>query len=138
MLRHDTEYVLGLVRDIVASANASLEAPRRWLFSPRVVRLSYRGPVAFASDSSLILFGNRGLYEVIDGGLGRHNFHLNVPGVTALSLPALVTMATAVDGQRIETIILDLRDETSLAAALNALVEMRLKGRPTAAETAVQ
>jgi hypothetical protein len=138
MLRHDTEYVLGLVRDIVASANASLEAPRRWLFSPRVVRLSYRGPVAFASDSSLILFGNRGLYEVIDGGLGRHNFHLNVPGVTALSLPALVTMATAVDGQRLETIILDLRDETSLAAALNGLVEMRLKGRPIAAETAVQ
>ena len=78
------------------------------------------------TDSALVLFSKRGLCEVIDISHGWHRFQLRAPGVSALSLPAVVRNAAGVDPARLEAVILGLRDEVQLANGLNALAALRL------------
>jgi hypothetical protein len=91
------------------------------------VERHFSAKAALGTDSSLILFNRRGLCEVVDTGQHRYNFRLSVPGVEALTLPALVRLARGVDPARLEAILGSLRDETQMAFALNALAALRLE-----------
>jgi len=58
---------------------------------------------------------------------GRKVYHvrLQVPGVTALTLPQLLEKTKPLDFRRLESVVLQLRDEARLAAALNAITTSR-------------
>ena len=124
MLEVDVEGALLALNQLVIASNDAANAPRRERFEPRLISKS-----APSTDSPLILLGKRGIYEVVDAGRNRERFPLSVPGVEALSLPAVVQSARAVDPARLEAILLELRDENQQAAALTALVALRLKTR---------
>lgn len=114
---------LGLV---IEAANDAYTSPHKGFFDPQVLRRPSR-KASSSTDSSLILFNRRGLFEVVDTGQHRYNFTLHVPGVEALRLPAVLPLARGVDAARLEALILELKDEAQMAQALNALVEVRLK-----------
>jgi len=124
MLGVDVESALLALNQLVIASNDATAEPRRERFEPRLI-----GKSAPSSDSPLILLGRRGVYEVVDAGRNRERFPLTVPGVEALSLPAVVQSARPVDPARLEAILLELRDENQQAAALTALVALRLKTR---------
>lgn len=114
---------LGLMID---ASNDAYTSPHKGFFDPQVLRRPSR-KASISTDSSLILFNRRGLFEVVDTGQHRYNFILHVPGVEALRLPAVLPLARGVDPARLEALILGLKDEAQMAQALNALVEVRLK-----------
>ncbi|HLK65549.1 MAG TPA: hypothetical protein VKU19_19060 [Bryobacteraceae bacterium] len=113
---------------LVAASNDAYTDPHRGYFDPKILRRPSK-KAELGSDSPLILFNRRGLCEVVDTGQNRYTFPLKVPGATALNLPAVLPMAKGIDPARLEAVILDLRDETQMAIALNALAAMRLHAK---------
>jgi hypothetical protein len=65
----------------------------------------------------------------VDTGQHRYTFALQVPGVTALTLPAVLPLVRGVDPARLEALILGLQEETQMAYATNALAAVRLDGQ---------
>jgi hypothetical protein len=126
MLRTDSDWTLTIVNQIVSSSNDAMTRPRRGKFDPKAVR-EFSPNAERTTDSSLIVFGSRGLYEVVLGSLRRHQFRLQVPGVIWFILPSVLGDAGAVDPKQLEAAILGLHDENRLASALNALAGLRLK-----------
>ncbi|HEV8148511.1 MAG TPA: hypothetical protein VGP79_19105, partial [Bryobacteraceae bacterium] len=116
--------------EVIEATNDASQRPRRERFNPKIVSAIYSGAADTTTDAALILFGRRGLAEVVDTGVGRHNFALRVPGAGAFSLPDVLRHASAVDLKRLEAVLLGLHDETRLAEALNALAAARLKQPP--------
>jgi hypothetical protein len=127
MLHADVDWTLTIVKQLVSSSNDALMRPRRGRFDPKMVRAAFSRGVERTTDSSLIVFGSRGLYEVVVGALQRHQFRLQVPGVIRFTLPAVLGDAGDVDAKQLEAAVLGLRDENRLASALNALAGLRLK-----------
>jgi hypothetical protein len=126
MLRVDADNGLSALNLFVKAANDAYSSPREGRFDPQVIRR--HSPLSKATtftDSSLILANSRCLCEAIDTGLGRHNFALKVPGLQQTELTAVVRNASGVDTERLEAILLALRDETLKAAGLNALAALR-------------
>jgi hypothetical protein len=125
MLRHDPDSVYLAVAQWVSAANHAYTSPHQGIFDPKVIHKIYSGKITSTTDSALILANRRHTAETVDTGLGRHNFALKVPGAGDFNLPAVLRKAE-LDPQRLEGILLSLRDETLLAATLNAVVAMRL------------
>jgi hypothetical protein len=75
----------------------------------------------------LILAGPRGLYEAVQTGRGRRNFVLKVPGVTAFTPGNFLLSAGTIEPERLEAVILGLRDENTRAGALVRLAELRIR-----------
>ena len=73
-----------MLNQLVAAYNDVRANPRRGKFDPASVRRTFNPRSDANSDSSLILPGNRGFYEAVQGERGRHNFGLRVPGVERL------------------------------------------------------
>lgn len=110
---------------MVEAANDAYTHPHKGVFDPKVLR-RFSAKASLGSDTALVLFNRRGLCEVIDTGQHRYDFPLRIPGVQALTLPAVVPLARDVDPARLEALIVGLRDETQMALALNALAAARL------------
>ncbi len=126
MLRLDAENGFSAVSQFVEAGNHAYISPHQGIFDPAVVRKIYSGKTPTTTDSALILANRRHTVEVVDSGLGRNNFPLKVPGVPSLDLPVVLRNAAGADPERLEAIVLGLRDETLLADALNALAWLRL------------
>jgi len=126
MLHADLDWTLTVVNQMVVAANNASMRPRRVKFEPKSVRV-FSVTAERTTDSSRIVFGSRGLYEVVAGSLKRHQFRLQVPGVIRFTLPAFLGDAGALDPKQLESSVLSLRDENRLASALNALAALRLK-----------
>lgn len=110
---------------LVAAANDAYANPHKGVFDPKVLR-QYSKKALLGTDSPLILFNHRGLCEVVDTGQHRYNFSLRVPGAGALSLAGVLPAAHDAEPARLEALIVGLRDETLMAAGLNALAGARL------------
>jgi hypothetical protein len=123
----DVENALSVLSEAVVSANDAVRKPRRGQFNPRIVRQIYSGSADGSTDSALILFGNRGLYEVVDGGRGWHYVRLRVPGVSALTIAGAVASSLPADRARVEAILLGLKSEDRRQSALNALAAVYLR-----------
>jgi hypothetical protein len=118
VLRIDPDTGMTIVAQHVTAANDTLAYPRR-----RDTLYLIEGVPRRAT----ILFNRRGLAEVVAAPAGRFRYPLRVPGVTALTLPALVREAKDADPARVEAAILGLRSEKQLADGLSALAETRLR-----------
>jgi hypothetical protein len=126
MLRVDADNGLSALNLFVKAANDAYSSPREGRFDPQVIRK--HSPLSKSTtftDSSLILANRRCLCEAVDTGRGRHNFTLKVPGLQATQLTDVVRNASGVDTGRLEAILLALKDETLMAAGLNALAALR-------------
>jgi hypothetical protein len=122
MLRADADNGFSALKLYVQAANDAYSSPREGRFDPQVLRKhSPLSKSTTSTDSSLILANSRCLCEVVDTGRGRHNFSLKVPGLQATELTGVVRNASGVDPERLEAIVLSLREETLMAAGLNAL-----------------
>lgn len=126
MLHADLDWTLTVVNQMVSAANDASTRPRRVKFEPKSVRV-FSATAERTTDGSLIVFGSRGLYEVVAGSLKRHQFRLQVPGVVRFTLPAFLGDAGAIDAKQLEAAVLGLRDENRQTSALNALAALRLK-----------
>jgi len=126
MLHADLDWTLTVVNQMVVAANNASMRPRRVKFEPKSVRV-FSVTAERTTDGSLIVFGSRGLYEVVAGSLKRHQFRLQVPGVVRFTLPAFLGDAGAIEAKQLEAAVLGLRDENRLTSALNALAALRLK-----------
>jgi hypothetical protein len=91
------------------------------------VRKIYNPQSDAATDSSLILPGNRGFYEAVQTERGRHNFVLRVPGANAFTLAAFLAAADAMDPDSLSAVLPGLRDENTQAGAWVNLAQVRLK-----------
>jgi hypothetical protein len=127
MLRADADNGTRALNLFVNAANDAYSNPRKGRFDPQVFRK--HSPLSEATtftDSSLILANSRCVCEAVDTGRGRHNFTLKVPAVQSTSLDAVVQNAAGADTERLEAVLLSLRDETLMASGLNALAALRL------------
>ena len=134
LVRCDTQSAMGTLDLLVRAYNDVYANPRRGKFDPRAARLIFNtdSTVDTSTDTSLILTGTRGFYEAVQTELGRHNFMLKVPGVTALSIGNFLSSAATVDPGLLEAAVLGLRDENTRAQALVRLAEVRIKTAKTA------
>jgi hypothetical protein len=125
----DTQSAMGTLDLLVKAYNDVYTSPRRGKFDPRAARRTFNAnsSVDTSTDSSLILAGTRGFYEAVQTELGRHNFMLKAPGVTALSMASFLTAAASVEPGLLEGAVLGLRDENTRAQALVRLAELRIK-----------
>ena len=126
-LRLDPDNGFNALNLFVQAANDAYSSPREGHFDPQVLRKhsALSKSTAF-TDSSLILANSRSLCEVVDTGRGRHNFTLKVPGLPATDLAGVVRIAYDVAPDRVEPLLLSLRDETLMTSGLNALAAVRL------------
>jgi hypothetical protein len=127
LVRVDSEAAFGVLNQLVAALNDVRTNPRRGKFDPASVRRTFNPRSDANSDSSLILPGNRGFYEAVQGQRGRHNFGLRVPAVNAFSLTTFLAASGPLDPDRTAAAVLGLRDETTQAAAWVSLAALRLK-----------
>jgi hypothetical protein len=75
----------------------------------------------------LILANNRCVCEVVDTLRGRHTFMLNVPGVAGVGLPRLLQQGPRqMNVERVEGMLVEIRDENLQSSALTGLAAMRL------------
>ena len=126
IFRADADNGLVALGMLIDAANDAYTRPHRGVFDPKVLRRPSKN-AALGTDSSLILFNRRGLCEVVDTGQHRYNLALRAPGAEALTLPAVLASARTADPVRLEALIVGLRDESLMAAGLNALAGMRLR-----------
>jgi hypothetical protein len=127
-LRVDADTAYTVLNLFVEAANDAYRNPHQARFDPQVIRTqSALSKATTFTDSSLILANSRCLCEAVDTGRGRHNFTLKVPRLDATGLTAVVRNASNLDFERVQTILLDLRDEALMADGLNALAALRLK-----------
>jgi hypothetical protein len=126
MLPRDQDSGLFALRQVVQAANDAYMTPRKGRFDPQVIRKIFSSETSTATDSPLVLLNSRCTCEVVDTGRGRHNFNLKVPGVTTLTLSRLISNASGVDPERLESVLIGLQDEERLARALNDLAALRL------------
>jgi hypothetical protein len=113
---------------LIEAANDAYMRPRKGFFDPKILRRFDR-KADLGTDSPLILFNRRGLCEVVDTGQHRYTFGLKIPGVSALTLPAVLPLVREADPARLEALILGLQDEMQLAYAMNALAAIRLNAQ---------
>jgi hypothetical protein len=116
-----------ILSDTVRALNDARTAPRRARFDPREIR-GAQGNTAGAgsgTDVSAIPFGENHFYQVIDTGTARFNYELTVPGVSTFTFSGALKSAQALDPQRLEALIMGLRDETKQADAYLAIAELR-------------
>ncbi|HKE25019.1 MAG TPA: hypothetical protein VKB88_21810 [Bryobacteraceae bacterium] len=127
ILRADAANGFNALNLFVEAANDAYSNPREGRFDPQVLRNhSVLSKSTAYTDSSLILANSRCLCEVVDTGRGRHNFPLKVPGLQTTDLAGVVRIAYGISAERLETLLLALRDETLMAAGLNTLASVRL------------
>jgi hypothetical protein len=119
LARIDPQSAMATLDLLVRAYNDVYVSPRRGKFDPRATRAS--------TDSPLILAGPRGLYEAVQTGRGRRNFVLKAPGVTALDIGNFLLAASSIEPERLESVILGLRDENTRAGALVRLAEVRIR-----------
>ena len=119
LVRSDTQTAMTTLDLLVRACNDVYVNPRRGKFDPRARRA--------LNDSPLILAGPRGMYEAVQTALGRRNFPLRAPGVSAYSIGTFLAAARGIDPARLEAAILGLRDENTRAGALVRLAEMRIR-----------
>ncbi len=74
--------------------------------------------------TSTTLYNRRGLAEVIDDGAARYRFALQTPGVTSLTLEALIAAGRRAEPARLEANVLSFKSETQLAAGLIELASL--------------
>ncbi len=127
LVRVDSEAAFGVLNQLVAALNDVRTNPRRGRFDPASARRTFNPRSDANSDSSLILPGNRGFYEAVQGQRGRHNFGLRVPAVNAFTLMGFLASSVPLDPDRTGAAVLGLRDETTQAAAWVSLAALRLK-----------
>jgi hypothetical protein len=127
LVRADTEAAFGVLNQLIAAYNDVRANPRRGRFDPASVRRTFNPRSDANSDSALILPGNRGFYEAVQGERGRHNFGLRVPGASAFTLTTFLASAGQLDPDRMAAAVLGLRDETTQSAAWVSLAALRLK-----------
>ena len=127
LVRSEPESAYGVLNQLIAAYEDVRVSPRRGWFDPASVRRNFSPKSDAATDSSLILPGNRGFYEAVQTPRGRRNFGLRVPGVSAFTLAAFLAAAGAHDPDRLTAALLGLRDETTQAAAWVNLAKIRLK-----------
>jgi len=106
--------------------DASLH-PHSRKFDPKSIHKTFNANSDPSTDATLIVFGKSSFYEAVEAGVGRHNFRLNIPGVTALRLPTFISMARGIDPDLLEATLVSIHDETRQAEALNALAKLRLR-----------
>jgi hypothetical protein len=119
--------------DVVHASNDAYVSPRRGRFDPGSVRRTYNPDRTSFSDSMLILPSARGFTEAVETVRGRHNFTLRAPIPAVFSIADLISAATVVEPGRLESAILELRDENTRASALARLADLKLKLAKTAA-----
>jgi hypothetical protein len=119
LARIDPQSAMATLDLLVRAYNDVYVNPRRGKFDPRATRS--------ATDSPLILAGPRGLYEAVQTGHGRRNFVLKVPGVTALNIGNFLLGTTTIEPERLEAVILGLKDENTRAGALVKLAQLRIR-----------
>ncbi|MEO8369496.1 MAG: hypothetical protein ABI806_09860 [Candidatus Solibacter sp.] len=127
LVKWDPEAAFGVINLVIAAYNDVRTNPRRGRFDPASVRRAFNPRSDGASDSSLILPGNRGFYEAVQTQRGRHNFGLRVAGVRVFTLNGLLAAAGGIDPDRLSAAILAVRDETTQSAAWVTLAAMRLR-----------
>ena len=127
MLPRDQDSGLFALRQVVQAANDAYMTPREGRFDPTVIRKVFSSDIhtSIGTDSSLVMLNSRCTCEVVDTGRGRHNFNLKVPGVTTLTLSRLISNASGVDPERLESVLIGLQDEERLARTLNDLAALR-------------
>jgi hypothetical protein len=129
LAKSDQQAAIGTLDLLVRAYNDVYTSPRRTKFDPRAVRRVYTNDtrVDTNTDASLIIAGSHGMYEAVQTERGRHNFTLKVPGVSAMNLPSFIMSAGKLDPDRLLAPILGIRDDTTRAAALVRLGDLRIK-----------
>jgi hypothetical protein len=92
-----------------------------------VVRKIYSMSATSFTDSALILANRRCLCEVVDTGRGRHTFGLKVPAVETATLTGAIAKLPLLDVQRLEGILVGVRDENLMSTQLNILAALLLR-----------
>jgi hypothetical protein len=126
LVRTDAQSALTTMNLLVTAYNDVYVNPRRIRFDPRAIARRSKDTDS-VGDSSLIMAGSRGLYEAVQTRLGRHNFPLRAPSVSAFNMAGFLEAARTIDPARLEAAILGLRDENTCAQSLVALARVRLK-----------
>jgi hypothetical protein len=118
LMRSDPDRALSVINEVVKSLNNASS------------RTSNFDPKRFGStDMAQILVRPTRLDEVVASDRQWHIFALQLPGVSPFTLPAVLRATASTDPARLEAALLEIRDETRLASALNALAELRLNPR---------
>jgi hypothetical protein len=117
-LGQDTAYtVLG---QVVTAFNDARTRPRRFRFNARAERTLFNANKDPNLEGNILIRNGRGVSEALDSGRSRFSFPLQPPGVDAFDLPKLVQYAKTADTERIESVLLQLRNEAKLVSALVA------------------
>jgi hypothetical protein len=127
MLRIDSDNGYLALSLLATAANEAYANPRSGRFDPAIGRRIFSGNASSSTDSAFILTNRRHTCEVVDTGVGRRCFALEAPGLATGPLPALLRATRGGDADRMEAIALALRDESLLAASLNALASQRME-----------
>ena len=127
MLHSDPDRALATLGQAITALNDAARNPRRGRFNPRTSDRSFNIDRDLSTDSGFIVFGNGGAYEVLETAVVRYNFTLNVPGLGAFDVSRFVANANVIELKRLELTLLEIREETRQAAALNAFAAARTK-----------
>jgi hypothetical protein len=114
----DPEESFTAFRQLIAAANDAAGVPPRSGFSPKSEA---------STDLPYVLCGNSGATEAVETRLGRQVFQLELRPVSALTLETFLPQAKTIEFARLEAAVWQLRDDFTLARALVALAELRLK-----------
>jgi hypothetical protein len=136
LVKSDEQAAISTLDMLVRAYNDVYASPRKTKFDPRAVHRVYNNNTRVDSntDASLIIAGSRGMYEAVQTERGRHNFMLKVPGVSAMNLASFIMMAGKVDPDRLLAPILGIKDDTTRAAALVRLGDLRIRTAKAAAK----
>lgn len=127
ILPKETENGILALTLFVQAANDAYTSPHKGRFEPQIVRKIYSGTATAFTDSALILANRRCVCEVVDTGRGRHTSRLKVPGLDAYDMPGAARAFSGADPDRLESILVGIRDETLLSNVLVAFAAQRLK-----------
>jgi hypothetical protein len=136
-LLRDSERAYPFMRDIVTAMNDARINPRAARFEPRPENFTVSKGAGGGTDVSGIPLAASRFWEVLDTGSGRYNFDLGVTGVDTFNLPAMLSRASRFDPQRLEALVLSLRDDEKQAEAMVAIAALRLKVAETEEEVPV-
>jgi hypothetical protein len=126
-LLRDPDRAYPLMRDIVTAMNDARINPRVGRFEPRPDVGTITRGAGGGTDIPGIPLATSRFWEVLDTGTSRYNFDLTVANVDAFSLPVLIARSTRFDPQRLEALVLSLRDDAKQAEAMLAVAGLRLK-----------
>jgi hypothetical protein len=115
-LQVDTNQAVDILKRLVKTENDATDGSRS---------LDMDSTADSVTEDPYFRCGAKGPLEVVDTRDGRQVVPLHIPGVSTYTIDAFLEQADAAEFSRLESVVLELRDETQLANALLTIASLK-------------